>query len=312
MRAVTKILFLNEEGEKFFGEGPLQLLRAVEETGSLRAAAMSMNMAYTKALKVLKNAECALGFPLTTRVTGGRDGGGSRLTPEGKAWIERYEAYRNACVEAARQIYQEYFPEHTGQSEEKQISGCVIMASGLGKRFGGNKLMVNFMGKPMVRYILEATEGLFDKRVVVTRHEDVAELCRSMGIHVVMHDLPYRSDTVRLGLEAIGPVERCVFCPADQPLLKKETVERLLACAAEDEEYIWRTRFGDTPGSPVVFPKWTFSDLMNLPEGKGGSWVLQKYPEKVAAMEVSTQYELIDVDTADTLKYLEERKQENV
>ena len=111
MKAVTRIIFLNEQGDKFFGEGPYRLLCAVEETGSLRAAAMSMNMAYTKALKVLKNAEAALGFPLTARTTGGKDGGGSQLTPEGKEWITRYEAYRNACVQANRQLYLEFFPE---------------------------------------------------------------------------------------------------------------------------------------------------------------------------------------------------------
>ena len=50
MRAVTKIIFFDDSGEKFFGEGPCRLLTAVEETGSLRAAALSMGMAYSKAL----------------------------------------------------------------------------------------------------------------------------------------------------------------------------------------------------------------------------------------------------------------------
>ena len=41
--------------------------------------------------------------------------------------------------------------------------GCVIMASGLGKRFGSNKLMADFNGKPMIYRILSATDGaLFD------------------------------------------------------------------------------------------------------------------------------------------------------
>ena len=81
MRAVTKILFTDDDGNKFFGEGPLRLLRCVEKTGSLRAAAIEMEMAYSKATRLLKQAEANLGFPLTTRSTGGRDGGGSVLTP---------------------------------------------------------------------------------------------------------------------------------------------------------------------------------------------------------------------------------------
>ena len=111
MKTITKIMFLDDEGEKFFGEGPARLLHAVEETGSLRAAAMSMNMAYTKALKLLSHAETALGFSLTSRVTGGKSGGGSVLTPEGKEWLARYEAYRDACVQANRKLYLEFFPE---------------------------------------------------------------------------------------------------------------------------------------------------------------------------------------------------------
>ena len=110
MKAMMRIIFLDDAGEKFFGEGPCRLLRGVQETGSLRASAMQMGMSYTKALKLIRNAENALGFPLTMRTTGGRDGGGSSLTPEGEEWLGRYEAYRDACVQANREIYREFFP----------------------------------------------------------------------------------------------------------------------------------------------------------------------------------------------------------
>ena len=110
MRAATKIIFFDDFGEKFFGEGPCRLLMEVEKTGSLRAAAFSMGMSYSKALKLLKNAEAALGFPLTMRAVGGKNGGGSILTPEGKEWIKKYEAYRDACIQANRKLYMEFFP----------------------------------------------------------------------------------------------------------------------------------------------------------------------------------------------------------
>ena len=109
MKAVTKIVFLNENDEKFFGEGPLRLLQAIEKTGSLRGASTSMGMAYTKALKLVENAENALGFKLLQRVTGGKDGGGSHLTPEGKEWITKYEKYCEACKRANAKLYMEFF-----------------------------------------------------------------------------------------------------------------------------------------------------------------------------------------------------------
>lgn len=109
MRAITRIIFLDDNDEKFFGEGPCRLLHAIEATGSLNAAAQSMGMAYTKALKLINNAEKALGFKLTVRAVGGKSGGGSKLTDEGKAWLERYEAYREACYRENGRLYDEYF-----------------------------------------------------------------------------------------------------------------------------------------------------------------------------------------------------------
>ena len=294
MRAVTKIQFTDDEGNKFFGEGPLRLLRCVERTGSLRAAAIEMEMAYSKAIRLLKQAEANLGFPLTQRSTGGKDGGGSVLTPEGKRWLRQYEAYRDACVRANQELYRRFFPE----------TGCVIMASGLGKRFGSNKLMADFLGRPMLHRALDATEGLFDRRVVVTRHESVAALCRERNVEVLLHALAHRSDTVRLGLEALGEADCCMFLPGDQPLLRRETVAMLLERWRENPDSIIRPVYEDTEGSPVIFPGWAFDELKNLPEGRGGGVVIRNHPHAVCRVSVTNPFELADADTPETLEIL--------
>lgn len=294
MKPVTKILFTDDNGIKFFGEGPFRLLCTVEKTGSLRAAAMEMEMAYSKASKLLKQAEVNLGFPLTIRSTGGKTGGGSVLTPEGKRWLRQYQAYRDACIQANQALYRQYFPN----------LGCVIMASGMGKRFGGNKLMADFHGKPMIQRALDATEGLFSQRVVVTRHESVAKLCRGQNIDVILHDLPNRNDTVRLGLEALGDLDGCMFVPGDQPLLRQETIAMLLDAWKESPECILRPVYEDTEGSPVLFPAWAFPELKNLPEGKGGGAVMKNHPHDVHRVSVSNPFELADADTPEMLELL--------
>lgn len=181
-------------------------------------------------------------------------------------------------------------------------SGCVIMASGLSRRFGDNKLMADFLGKPLITRILDATEGVFTHRVLVTRHKSVADLCRSRDIQVILHDLPYRSDTVRLGLEAVSALDRCMFCPGDQPLLTGETIASLLLCSSNKTDAIWRTQCNQTPGSPVLFPQWAFPELLTLPVGKGGSAVIKNHPEKICVMQISDPGELMDVDTPQALE----------
>ena len=184
--------------------------------------------------------------------------------------------------------------------------GGVVMASGLGRRFGGNKLLALFRGKPLIQWALDITEGLFSRRVVVTRSREVAELCRRQEVPVVFHSLPFRSDTVRLGLEALGELPGCLFCPADQPLLSRETVEALAWHAAREPEWIWRTAWQGKAGAPVLFPRWAFPELRSLPEGKGGGAVAARYPERVRLIPVSGPWELADVDRPEDLRRLEE------
>lgn len=182
--------------------------------------------------------------------------------------------------------------------------GCVIMASGLGKRFGSNKLTAPFCGGPMIGRILHETEDLFFRRIAVTRHEDVAALCRDAGIEVILHDLPGRNDTVRLGLEALrDTVEGCMFCPGDMPLLKRASLARLCEAFAREPEFIWR--LGE--GAPVIFPAWAFEELACLPQGKGGGWVMQAHPEDIRSVEPDDPDALWDADTPEMLLELEQR-----
>ena len=184
---------------------------------------------------------------------------------------------------------------------------CVIMASGMGKRFGRNKLTADFHGQPMILRALEETDGIFDKRIVITRHSDVAKLCHSHGVPSILHELPNRNDTVRLGIEAIGKSDACVFCLGDQPLLRRETVVALALAAKNHPEDIWRVRFEETFASPMLFPKWTFAELASLPEGKGGGFLAKKYPERLRTVNARDQFELMDVDTPEDLEFLKQR-----
>ena len=48
------------------------------------------------------------------------------------------------------------------------------MASGLGRRFGGSKLLAELDGVPLLGRALAATDGLFERRIVVTRSAEAA------------------------------------------------------------------------------------------------------------------------------------------
>ena len=94
--------------DKCFGPGIAELLERVDEFKSLRQATISMEMAYSKAWRVIKTAEQRLGFPLLTSTTGGRGGGGAELTPQARDFLQRFrkleEAVRGYADEAFLEI----------------------------------------------------------------------------------------------------------------------------------------------------------------------------------------------------------------
>ena len=182
--------------------------------------------------------------------------------------------------------------------------GCIVMASGTGTRFGGNKLLAEAGGMPLIEHVVRTVRGLFAKRVVVTRSAEVAALARSLGSDAVLHDEPLRSDAVRLGMEATRGCDDVTFFPGDQPLISAASVSRLLRAAEACPECIWRAAFRGEPGAPVLFPSWAYDELHALPAGKGGGFVARAHPERVRTVEVESEWELFDVDTAEDLRVL--------
>lgn len=187
-----------------------------------------------------------------------------------------------------------------------QDVGCVIMASGLGKRFGKNKLMAEFHNKPLINYILDATANIFTKRVVVTRHEAIADLCKGKNVEVILHSMPHRSDTIRLGLEHLLDTKHCMFCTADQPLLKQDTIAALALFAQKAPSNIIRPIFEDTLGSPVIFPQSTYDELLHLPEGQGGGYVIKEHTDLVQYLAINDKNELEDIDTPEDFLRLQQ------
>ena len=163
-------------------------------------------------------------------------------------------------------------------------------------------------------------------RIVVTRSEEVQALCRAQGVPVLLHSLPGRNDTVRLGLSALleqlPELSGCMFLPGDQPLLRRETVEAMTERFCQERLYPaeWQKetereifRLGAVAendpaplvGSPVLFGSSFFPELLTLPENKGGNVLLKKYPAQVRTVCIADSAELLDADTPEVLQQLE-------
>jgi molybdate transport system regulatory protein len=78
------------------GPGKIDLLEAIDETGSIRAAGSRFKMSYRRAWSLVAELNGMFATPLVTAATGGRGGGGASLTPMGREVVKRFRAMETA------------------------------------------------------------------------------------------------------------------------------------------------------------------------------------------------------------------------
>lgn len=98
LKARSKV-WLERDGRAVFGDGRLQWLELVDELGSLKAVAESLGMSYRGLWGRFRQTERRLGLALLVRQTGGRGGGGTRLTEQGRQFLCAYRRFRKGIDE---------------------------------------------------------------------------------------------------------------------------------------------------------------------------------------------------------------------
>ena len=75
------------------GPGKIALLERINRTGSLSQAARDLGMSYRRAWQLLSSLNASFREPVAVTATGGRGGGGARLTAFGRELIGLYRAF---------------------------------------------------------------------------------------------------------------------------------------------------------------------------------------------------------------------------
>ena len=213
--------------------------------------------------------------------------------------------------------------------------GCVLMASGASRRFGGmnNKLLEDVGGRAMFLRTADALAAAGLDPLIVTRSREVCDAAEKYSC--LFHEDPEKSATVRRGLGSImdryetagTALAGCLFIPGDQPLIRSESIRRMLEAFENDQEAVIRLGLDNRGGSPVIFPSRMFPALMNLTGEQGGSTLLtpalpadrkrscrtegqEDAPpvicSRIIVVEAEDASELMDVDTPDDLEKIRE------
>ena len=181
--------------------------------------------------------------------------------------------------------------------------GCVVLAAGSARRFGGNKLTAAVEGVALIRRALSAVPAeRFARVAVVTQYPEIWELAKEFSFTPVRNDAPEAgvSRSIALGLAALGNCPGALFLVADQPLLRRESVDALVTLWQEKPDGIAALGHGGVRGNPCLFPARLFPELRALQGDRGGAAVIRRHEDLLTLLEVDPR-ELQDADTPEAL-----------
>jgi molybdate transport system regulatory protein len=160
------------------GHGRMALLRAIDAHGSISAAAREMGMSYKAAWDAIDAINNLSGSPLVVRETGGKGGGGTRLTPHGKRLVESF-----ALIDTAHQRFlHDVTVALSDSGDTLNLLRRLAMKTSARNQFYG-KVAVLRRGAVNDEVDLELPGG--DRIVAIITHESTAELGLAVGSDAV-------------------------------------------------------------------------------------------------------------------------------
>lgn len=184
----------------------------------------------------------------------------------------------------------------------------IIMASGLSRRFGTNKLFASVNGQPMYCSVLHNVSAFFKNHpdagigMVVSAYEEILQEADQLGLTAVYNANPEegQANSIKIGLafplkDEFVKHEAAVFLTADQPWLRPETLSDFMMAARTTPAGFLCAAAKDVSGSPVSFDQKYYPELFDLRGDCGGKAVMKKYLEDVVYFDINSN-ELRDVD----------------
>ena len=190
------------------------------------------------------------------------------------------------------------------------VSG-ILLAAGRSLRFGEEtKQLLDFAGEPLIRRVAaQACRSLLGEVVAVVGHRARAVEAALVGLDLrSVCNSRYRegrSGSIAVGIRSIDQgAEAALFMTADQPLLTKDVIDRIVTRYTRTRAVIVVPSFEGQRGSPVLFARKLFADLQALRKDRGGREIIRRFPELVVEVELESARPLADIDTPEDYERL--------
>jgi molybdenum cofactor cytidylyltransferase len=163
---------------------------------------------------------------------------------------------------------------------------AVVLAAGLARRMGRQKLLLQLQGKPVVRWSVEHAAGHVEDVVIVTGPDDTAlrQALDGLAVRFTVNPRPQdgQGTSIAAGVAALKPwTTAALIALGDQPRMPAAVVPALLDAFRRSGKAIIAPLYQGVQGTPVLFSSDVFAELRALKGDAGARAVVKEDPERV-------------------------------
>ncbi|HJZ41068.1 MAG TPA: nucleotidyltransferase family protein [Bacteroidales bacterium] len=184
------------------------------------------------------------------------------------------------------------------------LQGIVILAAGASTRLGKPKQLLQYEGNNLIQRITQIAVDVVNEPVVVVlgAHSDLIRPHISRLPVSIVYNPDWTSgigSSIRKGLREVldlsPDLDSVLFAVCDQPHVSRELFADMISTRINTKKPIVACSYGNTLGTPVLFSKQYFGELMRLKNFEGARKIIQRH---TAAVE-SVPFPLgkVDIDT---------------
>ena len=178
----------------------------------------------------------------------------------------------------------------------------IILASGLSKRFGKNKLLLPFGEQRLIEHVIDQVKLSRLREIYLVygqREQEFLNIGKKKKVSLIYNPnfSMGQSEAVKKGVQVLaGRARGILFFLGDQPFVNPCTINRMLACFDDHPDAIILPMYRGSRGNPVLFSQRFFDEMLELKGDQGARSIIQRYPQHLIPIPIENGMELLDID----------------